>query len=252
IQHRSADYNREIARIIRGGRIGRVHEVRCYMWENPRKPRTGPTAPPPELDWDFWLGPAPEVAYHPDRVHFNFRWCRDYAGGYMTDWGVHMMNVVTCAMDVDHKGPDSIEARGEFAPDNLYDFPMRMEATWQFSDPDFKLVWIQPSEGGDLLPDQRYSMTFYGEEGELRTGFGSGMHRFYRDGKESPLPREGREVDVPESPGHIENFIDCMRTRAQPIADIEIGHRTNVICLLVNIALFSGKQSLKWDWKTER
>jgi predicted dehydrogenase len=252
INHRSASYNREIARIIRGGRIGKIREVRNWMWTNPRKPRTAPIAAPEDLDWDFWLGPTPEVAYHPERSHYNFRWCRDYAGGYMTDWGVHMFNVVTCAMDVDHKGPDTVEASGEFAPDNLYDFPMKMEARWEYSDPDFVLAWTQPSENGAVLPGQKYAMTFVGEDGELRTGFGDEMYKFYRDGKEEPLPREGRSVDVPESPGHLQNWLDCIRTRERPIADVEIGHRTTLTCLIANIALFSGAGKLRWDWRNER
>ena len=252
IHHRSSPYNREISRIIRGGRIGKIHAVKCWMWENPRKPRTAVRSAPEHLDWDFWLGPAPKVGYHPDRVHFNFRWCRDYAGGYMTDWGVHMFNIVTCAMNVDHMGPDSVEATGEFASDNLYDFPMKMQARWKYSDPDFELSWIQPSAGGDLLPEQRYAMNFYGEDGELRAGFGLGLQKFYRDGKEAPLPREGKSVEVPESPGHLQNWLDCIRSRELPIADIEIGHRTTLTCLLANIALFSGKKRLGWNWRDEK
>ena len=251
--HRSASYTREIARIVRGGRIGRVRAVRMWMWENLKAARTPVRAPPKHLDWNRWLGPAPVVGYHPERVHFNFRWCRDYAGGYMTDWGVHMMSVITMAMDIDHQGPTSVEASGQYAPDNLYDFPMRMEARWEFADPDFELTWTQPSEGGDVLPGARYAMNFYGEDGELRCGFGPGLHKFYRDGKEAPLPREGRSVDVPESAGHFENWLDCVRTRGRPIADIEIGHRLTATCLLANIALFSGERGrLRWDWKKER
>src|SRR5262245_21215847 len=105
INHRSEGYVRDIVEIVRSGRIGKVREVKCWMWENPVREPTPPIAPPPHLDWDRWLGPAPRADYHPDRVHFNFRWCRDYAGGYMTDWGVHMLNVITYAMEIDHKGP---------------------------------------------------------------------------------------------------------------------------------------------------
>ena len=251
IHHRSEPDIREIATIVRSGRIGKVREVKCWMWENPVKEPTPPQDPPQGLDWDRWLGPAPKAPYHPERVHFNFRWCRDYAGGFMTDWGVHMLNVVTFAMDIDHKGPESVEAKGVFAPKNLYDFPMEMEARWEFKDPDFSLSWIQPSKGGDVIPGQNYGMTFYGEAGELRTMFGG--YKFYKDGKEAELPAGGKAVDVPSSPGHFPNWIQSMRTRKLHLADVEVGHRTTSICQLGNIALFAGAgKRLLWDWKAER
>jgi predicted dehydrogenase len=189
------------------------------------------------------------VPYHPDRVHFNFRWCRDYAGGYMTDWGVHMLNVVTFAMDVDGKGPESVEATATFAPKNIYDFPLAMEAKWEFKDPDFTLWWIQPSKGGEVIPGQNYGMTFYGEAGQLRTMFGG--FKFFRDGKDEPLPAGGKSVDVPKSPGHFRDWLDSIRSRKLPIADVEIGHRTTALCQLGNIAMWS-KRKLLWDWKAER
>ena len=182
-------------------------------------------------------------------MHFNFRWCRDYAGGYMTDWGVHMLNVITFAMDIDRKGPDRVAATGVYAPNNLYDFPLSMRAHWDFKDPDFTLEWIQPSQGGDILPGEKYGMTFYGEAGQLRTGFGA--YKFYQDGKEAALPEGGRAVDIPRSPGHFKNWLDSMRSRQLPIADVEIGHRTTSLCQLGNIALWTARE-LRWDWREER
>ncbi len=248
INHRSEDDIREIAEIVRSGRIGAVRKVTCWMWENPVKEPTPFVDPPPDLDWDRWLGPAPKVRYHPDRCHFNFRWCRDYAGGYMTDWGVHMLNVVTFAMDVDLKGPESVEATGTFAARNIWDFPLSMDARWEFRDPDFTLAWIQPSKGGDIVPGENYGMTFYGQAGELRTKFGG--FKFYEGGKEAPLPPAGKTADVPRSPGHFRNWLDSIRSRKLPIADVEVGHRTTSICQLGNAALFARKK-LRWDWRAE-
>jgi predicted dehydrogenase len=249
INHRSEKYVRDIVEIVRSGRIGKVREVKCWMWENPVKEPTPPVAPPPNLDWDRWLGPAPRVDYHPDRVHFNFRWCRDYAGGYLTDWGAHMLNVVTFAMDIDQKGPQTVQASGTLAAKNLYDFPLTMEARWEFRDPDFTLHWIQPTKGGDVVPGQKYGMTFYGEAGQLRTFFGG--HAFFADGKQAPVPAGGRAVQVPESPGHFRNWLDSIQSRKLPLADVEVGHRTTSLCQLGNIALFTGRK-LSWDFQAER
>ncbi len=251
MHHRSAGYVHHIARIVRGGRIGKVHAVKNWMWGNKIEKRTPPRKPPAELDYDFWLGPAPEKPYHPSRVHFNFRWCDDYAGGFMTDWGVHMFNVITFAMDVDHKGPKSVEAKATFAEDNIYDFPVTMDARWEFEEPDFTLTWTQPEAGGDVLPGQKYGMTFYGEAGELRTGFGNGLCKYFENGKEAPLPREGKPVELPSSPGHMQNWVDSIRKHELPIADVEIGHRTTALCILGNVAMRAGRK-LAWDWRRER
>jgi predicted dehydrogenase len=248
INHRSEGYVRSIVEIICGGRIGKVREVKCWMWANPVEEPTPPETPPKDLDWDRWLGPAPSVPYHPKRAHYSFRWARDYAGGYMTDWGVHMLNVVTFAMDIDQKGPSLVEASGRYAPRNLYDFPIAMTARFEVKEPDFTLWWIQPADGGDILPGEKYGMTFYGEDGQLRTNFGE--HKFFRDGKEAPLPREGKPVNVPKSPGHLRNWLDSIRSRELPIADVEIGHRTTSFCQLGNAALWTGRP-LRWDWEKE-
>ncbi len=249
IHHRSAGYTREIAQIVRSGRIGKVRAVKVWMWANPVKEPTPPGTAPAGLDFNRWLGPAPEVPYHPARVHFNFRWCRDYAGGYMTDWGVHMFNVITYAMQIDDRGPKTIAARGTYAEKNLYDFPLTMQAQWEYADPAFTLSWIQPEDGADAVPGEKYAMTFYGEAGELRTFFGGWT--FFKDGKEAELPPAADPVELFQSPGHFQNWIDSIRSRKLPLADVEVGHRTTSACILGNIALWAGRP-LTWDWQAEK
>ena len=249
IHHRSAPYTREIAQIVRSGRIGPVRRVKTWLWSNPVKEPTPPTAPPAHLDFNRWLGPAPLVPYHPDRVHFNFRWCRDYAGGGLTDWGVHMFNVITYAMQIDDRGPRTITARGTYAEKNLYDFPVAMHAEWEYADPAFTLTWTQPEEGADAVPGQNYAMTFYGEAGELRTFFGG--WKFFRDGKEAELPPAADPVTLFASPGHFQNWLDSVRSRKTPLADVEVGHRTTSACILGNVALWTGRK-LTWDWQAEK
>lgn len=92
-------------------------------------------------------------------------------------------------------------------------------------------------------------MTFYGEAGQLRTFFGG--HRFYADGKEAPVPAGGKTVEVPRSPGHFRDWLDSIRSRKLPLADVEVGHRTTSLCQLGNIALFTGRK-LRWDAVGER
>jgi predicted dehydrogenase len=247
--HRSASYAREIAEIVRSGRIGKVRAVKTWMWANPVKEPTPPTAPPPNLDYDRWLGPARPVPYHADRVHFNFRWCRDYAGGYTTDWGVHMLSMINFALDVETKWPSTVVAQGTFAERNLWDFPLTMNAEWEFEDPKWTLTWTQPADGGDMATGQNHAMTYYGEAGELRTFFGG--WEFFRDGKKADLPPAPQPVTIPQSPGQFQNWIDSVRSRRLPLSDVEIGHRMTSTCLLGNIALWAGRK-LRWDGRAEK
>ena len=146
-QYRSMARSREACEWIRNGRLGKVHTVRLSHPSNPVYPCEPPRPVPPHLDWDIWLGPAPWVAYHPQRCHFSFRYFMDYGGGAVTDNGVHMFSVVSWAMGTDHTGPVTIEAAGRQAPHNLYDVPVDLRVRYQFADPAFTMIWDQPGSG---------------------------------------------------------------------------------------------------------
>ncbi|MBN1422895.1 MAG: Gfo/Idh/MocA family oxidoreductase [Planctomycetes bacterium] len=259
IHHRSEDGIREACEIVRSKRVGPIHTVVTWMWENPVTPPEPNVEPPPGLDWDLWLGPAPKVPYTPKRCHFHFRWFRDYGGGYMTDWGAHMFNVVTWAMDIDLKGPVRVSGTERLAENNLFEFPIQTEVRWEFKNPDFAMIWREPGKGDEDpgrsadKPAERYGMTFHGIEGVVHAFF-SGW-KVYRDGKlveDEPKPgtRPG-DVALERSPGHMENWLQSIRSRALPLADVEIGHRTTALCHLGNIAGQLGRP-LEFDWRRER
>lgn len=252
INHRSEDGMREACEIVRSKRVGRIHTVVTWVWSNPVTPPEPHVEPPPGLDWEFWLGPAPKVPYTPKRCHFHFRWFRDYGGGYMTDWGAHMLNPVTWAMDIDLRGPVRVSGSEKLAENNLFEFPIQTEVRWEFKDPDFTLIWRQPGKG-DEEPGADYGMKFYGTDGEVHTFF-SGW-KVYRNGKhvaDEPKPgTQPGDVALQRSPGHVEDWIRSIRTRVPPIADVEIGHRTTGLCHLGNIAGQLGR-TLEFDWRRER
>ena len=252
MNHRSADYQRQVAEIVRSGRLGTVKRVKTWMWENPVEPPLPDQEPPPELDWDLWLGPAPKVPFNPRRAPFNFRWFRDYAGGYMTDWGAHMMNVVTWAMDADLTGPVSVEGSWKMSPEpNAYEFPAEMEVRWEFKQPEFTLTWHQPRRPDDEI-GERHGIVFYGTDALLAFYF-TEWH-VLKDGEPvevAPIGSKPGDVELFRSPGHLQNWVDCIRSRALPIADVEIGHHTVAICHLGNVAAMAGAR-LEWDWRRER
>jgi len=247
--HRMEATVREPCELIRSGRIGRVHHVEMWMWENPFFKKGPGSSPPSHLDWNRWLGPAPMVEYHPKRCHRNFRWFRDYAGGYMTDWGVHMYNVVSWAMDVDRVHPVQIEGRETPYEDSLYEFPETQNVTWHFRDPDFKMTWTEP---GPKSAPERHGMRFHGSDGVLFAWFNG--YKVLRNGKPVDVPKSGSQsgdVSLPRAPGNVQNWLHCIKTRGRPINDVEVGHHNAAVCQLGNIASQLGR-SLRWNPTEER
>src|SRR5437762_1017900 len=119
--------------------------------------------PPPGVDYNMWLGPAPKRAFNPARFHFNFRWFWDYAGGLMTDWGVHLINLAMWGTKVDlltgRTGPTLVSSQGgKFALDDLGETPDTQIAMYQF--PDFIMTWEHQAEGG-LPPETHYHGTAF-------------------------------------------------------------------------------------------
>jgi len=244
-QQRAQSHFRHVVELVRSGRIGEVKKARCWIGPGGGG-RWGPdTDPPPELDWDFWLGPAPYVPYNPNRCHFQFRYFWDYAGGLMTDWGVHLIDIVHWAMDQD--APRTIEARGTYPKGAYADTPEEMEAVFEY--PDYTLYWTQlHGQHWDDAAIHGYGIKFYGTEGELfcdRTGY-----KLYPDDRpEEPLGPS--DFQLPRVRSHWHEFLECVRTRRRPTSDVEVGHRSTVAPLLGNIALRSGRR-LHWDPNAEQ
>lgn len=255
-QQRSGKHFQDAVRLIQAGMIGKVSFVRTWNYSNdyPKGIGNPPDSdPPPGLDWDFWLGPAPMVQYNynrfgvgPDRWS-TFREFWDYAGGTMTDWGVHLMDIVQWAMKVD--GPDSIMALGgKFYIQDNAETPDTLQVTYQYSNPQFVAVYENRWDNGNSMYDKDYGMEFHGTDATLfidRGGFKVYPERSSVNGKDlAPSMQMDRANDAHFA--HVRNFLDCVKSRQRPISDIEIGHRSTSVCLLGNVALRS-KQRLEWD-----
>jgi len=234
-QYRSIARTRQACEWVRNGRLGKVHAVRLSHRPNRTHPCEPGQQPPPQLDWDLWLGPAPWAEYHPARCHFSFRWFMDYGGGSLADNGVHMFGVVSWAMGADHTGPVAIEAAGRREPNNLFDAPVEMRVRYQFADPPFELVWEQT--GSDKL-----NVDFIGSEGTL-----SGFWDFkISEGEADLSPTGPDELHLAQSDSHSGNWLECIATRRRPVMDVETGHRVTCWSHLGNIAYLLGRK-LHWD-----
>lgn len=241
-QGRSTENGFKACQYIRNGQIGQVQRVECWHYENPEggdPTKNGPA--PPELDWDMWLGPSRWYEYNPDRVHFNFRWFLEFGGGQIRDRGAHVLSLVSWFLDLDHTGPVKVSAVGEPPHYGLWDCPTFMEATWEFKNPDLTVVWKQPYKA----TDRSFGATYYGTKGSLVVpgGDGSGTMTDEKAINYEP-PSDG--VKVFKSPGHHQNWFDCIKTREKTIMNIEAGHRVASMCILGNLAYRLGRP-LEWD-----
>jgi predicted dehydrogenase len=261
-QQRSASHFQQAVEIVKQGGLGAVTAVRCWNVGNAAPDGIGnppDSDPPADLDWDMWLGPAPKVAFNKNRfgVHpegfSHFRWFWDYAGGMMTDWGVHLIDIVQWAMNVD--APLAVSAvGGKFHLTDNRETPDTILATYQY--PGFVMSYENRVCNGHQINDHDYGIYFYGADGTLfvdREGYRLEPELRNR-GKEQPpelrtFPAGMRSTL--DNPTHARNFIDCVKSRKAPICDIEIGHRSSSTAILGNLALRSGA-SVTWDGKAEK
>lgn len=232
---------------VRSGKLGKV--VKCNAWISDafRAGRQKPTDPPKGLNYDAWVGPAAFEPYQSNRCHWNWRWFWNYGGGMTTDWGVHMMDIALLGMskDQDLVMPHSVSAYGgnwaitnddRTAPDVT-------DAVYRFKDPhEWVLHW---SVGREHPGRPGHGTEFISADGKTLRVWRGGWVILDPDGKE--LPKE----ESPAVGNHWRNFVDCVKTRSKPRADLRSVAQTTVVCHLANISLQSGEQVLwddkKWD-----
>jgi predicted dehydrogenase len=246
-QQRSDRRFRLACELVRNGRLGKLQEVDVWV---PGGIRGGPfptgQVPPPSLNFDFWLGQAPQVEYMRQRCENTFRWWWDYAGGPVTDWGAHHNDIARWGIGQD--GPISVEAKVITPPiPGGYTTPSEYEATLTWAN-DIKQVvrtTLDDSPFGAVLKEdgQRNGVKFIGTDGWIwvnRAGISASKPELLSE----PLPESAIHLEV--SRNHMGNFMDCVTSRKDPVSKVEDGHRSAVIGHLIIIALRAGKK-YTWD-----
>jgi predicted dehydrogenase len=241
-QQRSDDRFRLACELVRSGRIGKLQTVLVGIPNvNFAGPPVPDSAPPPELDYDMWLGPAPERPYNEKRVHYLFRFFWDYSGGQMTNFGAHHLDIAQWGLNADDGGPVDIEGAAKHHPEGWYEVPMSCHVTFRYADG----VTIELGQGDKNIPG---GVTFVGSEGKI----------FVDRRKITSTPEEiakqplaASDVHLYASKDHYQNFLECVKSRKPPICDVEIGHRSATVCHLGNIALRLGRK-IRWDPKAEQ
>jgi hypothetical protein len=236
-----------------------VNKVVCWHYESPVDKNPVPdSAPPPELDWDLWLGPLSWRAYNAKYCHGTFRWIMESGGGQIRDRGAHVMSNALWIMNADRQmfpagrqaaSPVTIEATGTLPTSGLWDTAVTMEVTYQFRNPDWTLVWAQPGVPSATL-DARYGAVYWGDSGNVTVTLGDGAGTA-TDQKAKDFAARCDCGKAFRSPGHSENFEDCIRTREKPIMHMEAAHRVASLCILGNVS-FQLQRKLEWDPVAER
>ena len=238
-QQRSAANFRLACELVRNGHLGKIHTVKVGLpGVNFKGPSVPDSDPPPELDYDFWLGPAPKRPYNAKRVHYNFRFFWDYSGGQMTNWGAHHLDITQWGLGMDEGGPVSIEAKARYNKDGWYEVPEWFEIVYKYPG-DVTVFCGQGYKGGT---------TFEGDKGSLHVDRGK------LSSEPADLIKEKigeGEVRLYESRDHHANWLECIQTRKLPICDVEIGHRSATVCHLGNIAVRTGRK-VAWDPEKEQ
>jgi predicted dehydrogenase len=239
-QQRSSVYFRKPCELVRNGALGRIHTVEV---EVPTDKGTGDPAQssvPPNLDYDMWLGPTPVQPYAEHRVHPQKNLGRPgwlqieaYCRGMITGWGAHMYDIAQWGLGMDGSGPVEISATGEFPKRGLFDVHVGYsgEATYANG---AKVVSRNGSPG----------VKFIGEEGWIRCWRG-GFEAHDREIFRQQVPEGG--IHLRESKHHEADWLQAMRTRKDPISTVEIGHRSNTVCVLHHISMKLNGRKLKWD-----
>lgn len=251
-QQRSGSHYAQAVEMIRAGRLGKVHHIMAGHIRNVlpgfHKPDLSPQPVPPELDYDMWLGPAPAVPYHPFRVLYSFRWFWDYSGGQMTNWGAHELDIARWALNAD--APLAVSAMGgRYAVNDGGQTPDLQEVLYEF--PGAVVTWSVR----ELNAMGRGGLEFHGTEGNLRLhrrGFEIIPEKWTNaPDKDRPRIEAGQFPGGELSKTHARNFLDCVKSRKRPNADVEEGHRTATMCHLGNIATRLGR-TLRWDAAREQ
>jgi predicted dehydrogenase len=258
-QQRSGVHFEHAREIVRSGRLGKISFVRTWNYGNEYPAGIGnppDSDPPPDFDWNMWLGPAPERPFNSNRfgVHpkefSRFRWSWDYAGGMVTDWSIHLIDIELWSMDA--IGPTAITASGgKYYIEDDRDTPDTIQVTWDF--PKWNCVYENRILNGQSMFKQGYGILFHGTDGTLfvdRSRYELIPELRSEDGRKverTPAVEEANSNN--HNLAHWQNFVACMRSRQWPVSDIEEGYRSTAMALLGNVA-YRSRQRVDWDPST--
>lgn len=239
------------AEIVRNGLIGKIKRVEVGLPAGHsdfahNKEKSTITPPPPELDYDFWIGPSRMMPYIECRVHKNWRWNYNTGGGQLLDWVGHHCDIAHWGMDCDNSGPYEVEGKGEFPPqDAIWNTATTYRIHLKYPN-DIEMVMA----GG--YNDIKSGTKWIGTDGWVWVDRGNSFESSNPAWAESRrLPEELRKVKLYESNDHWGNFLDCVKSRKPTITPVATAHHSAIPGHLGLIAMLTGR-TIKWDAKKEK
>lgn len=244
-QQRSSKEFQDAIALVRAGKIGHIEKIYARVGEPPKPLDLPEMDVPGNLNFNQWMGPLndPKIHYHPDlcppislepeqneKLWGAWRWYQETGNGYTADWGAHMFDIAQAAIGMDGSGPV------EFIPKG---YEGTEYATMKYAN---GIVMTEQPYREDNANAQ--GIKFIGDKGWLKVARG-----YIECSDPSLLPKEEKKVRKGEyevSSPHMQNFIDCVRSRRNPIAPVEVGCSTNTLCCLQNIARELGRP-VHWD-----
>jgi len=248
---RSSKHWFEASEIVKSGMLGDVHLVKAWIYkgyDNPYPVMPDEDAAPDYVDYDMWLGPAPKRPFNMNRFHYNHRWWYDYAGGAMTDWGVHLLDFAMYAMDADM--PESISPGGGifYHEKGAIETPDIQQAIYKY--PKHVMMWECGLNPGIGPYNRAHGVAFVGQKGTLvvsRSGYeimpDKGPEGAYFEGKSQKAYGDGLNE-------HVENMLSCIRKGGQLNTPVEVGAKVAIVSEMGNMA-YRAQQRLNWNDSTK-
>jgi predicted dehydrogenase len=231
-QRRSTPHVREAIEHVRSGALGKVAMARA--WNHQKRADIGrdrPAPVPAGIDYAMWQGPAPDRPYQANHLHYNWHWFWNWGTGELGNNGIHGVDVARWGLGVDASIAVS-SGGGKYVFDDDQETPDTQTATWEFPGACITYehrIWSNHGTEGDL-----FGIAFYGDKGTLIIGE-NGWRVENGDGVRGKASPDGQAL-------HVQNFLDCIRSRQKPNADVETGHLSTRLCHLGNIAFRTGKK----------
>ncbi len=230
---------------IKTGKLGKIRTVKAWAYQGWMKNiEVKPDGPAPAgVNYDMWLGPATKRPFNPNRFHFNFRWFWDYAGGLMTDWGVHLIDYALLGMDAAFP-KSAVALGGKYAyPDGAHETPDTLATVYEFDG--YNMIWEQAQSISNGNYGKDHGISYIGNNGTLV---------LWRGGWEV-IPDEKRMEAIPYQPNkgsgldlHTVNFVEAVKSRKldKLTCPIQAGAHVATVCQMGNISYRSGSK-VSWD-----
>ncbi|WP_066631069.1 Gfo/Idh/MocA family protein [Labilibacter marinus] len=237
-QQRSMKHFRHACELVANGVLGKIKHIEVGipdMKEEIGIPEI--QQPPAEVDYNFWVGPAKFQEYR-GILHGHWRWFRNYSGGQLTDWVGHHLDIALWSMEHNNAGPVEISGEATFRDNTIYDVAYSFDIQMKMAN------GIPVRMCSESKTPHKHGICWYGENGWIHANRKEGLKASNPDILKEVIPENG--IHLYESKGHAGNFIECVRSRKEPVAPVEAGNRAITAGLLGEIAYMTG-ETLHWN-----